>query len=214
MRPLELFMSRKFSYGYIAIIWAIWLGHGVGPLDNCVELGGGLSCTGGIWPKDILRSPLRFISAILIGPIFHNSTEHILFITGTFLWLVQSFEVRVGAIRTFILFLICTAIAATLVSAGMVIAGHFWPKDPNLISGFSRTWMGGSAGLFGIIGASSHQSRRIWVVPAIAITFETWNHFLHGTSMFTSIGHMVAMTAGFLIWGWWIGNLRKSVDSS
>jgi len=214
MRPLELFVSRKFSYGYLAIIWAIWLGHGVGPLDNCVELGGGLSCTGAIWPTDIYRSPLRYISALLIGPIFHNSSEHIIFVTVTFFWLVQSFEIREGAVRTLILFLVCTAIAATLVSIVMITAGHFWPDDPLLASGLSRAWMGGSGGLFGIIGASSHQSRRRWLVPAIAVTFEFWNHFSHGTSIFTSSGHMVALAGGFLIWGWWTSNLRKSVDSS
>jgi len=32
--------------------------------------------------------------------------------------------------------------------------------------------------------------------------------------MYTSIGHMVALIAGFLLWGWWTGNLRKSIDSS
>ena len=214
MRPWELFMSRKFAYGYLGIIWGIWLGHGVGPLDNCVDRGGGLSGTGGIWPEDLYRAPLRFFASLLIGPIFHNSSEHILFITGTFFWLVQSFEVRAGAVRTLILFFIGTAIAATLVSIGMVVAVQIWPEDPVLTEGLARAWMGGSGGLFCIIGASSHQSRRRWLVPAIAVTFESWNYFLHGTSLFTSMGHMVAMTAGFLIWGWWIGNLSKSVDSS
>jgi hypothetical protein len=214
MRPLELFMSRKFSYGYLVSIWGIWLAHGVGPLNNCVELAGGLGCIGGIWPEDIYRAPLRFISSLLIGPIFHNSPGHILFVTTTFFWLVQSFEVRAGAVRTLILFLICTAIAATLVSVGMVVAGQIWPDHSVLSEGLARAWMGGSAGMFGIIGASSYQSRRLWVVPAIAVSFETWNHFVYGTSLFTSLGHMVALTSGFFLWGWWIGNLSKSVDSS
>lgn len=128
----------------------------------------------------------------------------------SFLVFVQSFEVREGAIRTYILFMICLSVAAIGVSIGMHIGELIYPDSEFLRGGFARNWNGGSAGFFGLIGASSHQVRKVWMVPTIAVAFEMWNHFFNGIGALTSAAHMLSMTVGFLLWGYWISSHSES----
>ncbi len=210
LRPLELFLSRKFTFSYLFIIWIFWLTDITGPANDCYLTGGGISCMNGLWAGDLVDAPIRFFTSLFVIPFFHRDTTHIVFVTMSFLVFVQSFEVREGAIRTYILFMICLSGAALGVSFGMHIGELIYPNSEFLANGFARNWSGGSAGFFGIIGASSHQTRHLWLVPIIAIIFETWNHFINGISALTSSAHMVSMTVGFLLWGYWISsNSRK-----
>ncbi len=214
LKPFQAFMSRKFTYTYLMIIWVIWITIGRGPEYLCYANGGGLSCIGGIWPADLIDAPLRFFFSLLIAPIFHNSNEHIIFVSFGFLLFVQSFEARLGSLRTYILFMIFTCITALIMSSVMNISELIWTESTLLDEGFSRNWMGGSAGFFGLIGASSHQCKNMLLIPVIAITFEYWNHFFHGISFYTSSAHMISLISGFIIWGFWTGNLRNSRDNS
>ncbi len=213
LKPYQAFLSRKFTYTYLIIIWLIWLTLGRGPENECYDSDGGLFCIGGIWPADIIDAPLHFFSSLLIAPVFHNSNEHIFFVTVGFLIFVQSFEARLGALRTYFLFMLFTCIAALIMATVMNASDLIWPESKLLAEGFSRNWMGGSAGFYGIIGASAHQSRYVWMIPAIAIGFESWNHFLHGISLFTSSAHMISLICGFFVWGYWTGNLRQSAKN-
>ncbi len=210
LRPLELFLSRKFTFSYLILIWIFWLSDMTGPPNNCHITGGGYSCIAGIWPSDLVDAPVRFFTSLLVIPFFHHDTPHIIFVTMSFLVFVQSFEAREGAIRTYVLFMICLSLTAIGVSIGMHIGELIYPDSEFIRSGFARNWNGGSAGMFGIIGASSHQARKAWLVPTIAIVFEMWNHFINGIGTLTSTAHMMSMTVGFLLWGYWISSHSES----
>ena len=210
LRPLELFLSRKFTFSYLILIWVFWLSDMTGPPNDCYITGGGYSCIAGIWPGDLVDAPIRFFTSLLIIPFFHHDTPHIMFVTMSFLVFVQSFEAREGAIRTYVLFMICLSLTAIGVSIGMHIGELIYPDSEFIRSGFARNWNGGSAGMFGIIGASSHQARKAWLVPTIAIVFEMWNHFINGIGTLTSTAHMMSMTVGFLLWGYWISSHSES----
>lgn len=133
-----------------------------------------------------------------------------MFVTISFLIFVQSFEAREGAIRTYILLMLCLSIAAITVSATMIIGELFAPNSELLSYGFARNWSGGSAGFFGIIGASAHQTRKVWLVPSIAVGFEMWNHFFNDIGILTSSAHMVSLMVGYLLWGYWISSHSES----
>ena len=210
LRPLELFLSRKFTFSYLILIWVFWLSDMTGPPNDCYITGGGYSCITGIWPGDLVDAPIRFFTSLLVIPFFHHDTPHIMFVTMSFLVFVQSFEAREGAIRTYVLFMICLSLTAIGVSIGMHIGELIYPDSEFIRSGFARNWNGGSAGMFGIIGASSHQARKAWLVPTIAIVFEMWNHFINGIGTLTSTAHMMSMTVGFLLWGYWISSHSES----
>ena len=210
LRPLELFLSRKFTFSYLILIWAFWLSDITGPANDCYITGGGNSCITGIWPGDLVDAPIRFFTSLLVIPFFHHDTLHIMFVSMSFLVFVQSFEAREGAIRTFVLFMICLSAAAIGVSIGMHIGELIYPDSDFLLSGFARNWNGCSAGFFGIIGASSHQARKVWVVPTIAVVFEAWNHFFNDIGILTSSAHMVSMAVGFLLWRHWLSSYSES----
>ena len=210
LRPLKLFLSRKLTFSYLIIIWVFWLSDMTGPANDCYITGGGYSCITGLWAVDLIDAPIRFFTSLLVIPFFHHDTTHIVFVTMSFLIFVQSFEVRVGAIRTYILFMICLSITAVGISIGMHIGELINPDSEFIRSGFARNWNGGSVGMFGLIGASSHQARKVWMVPTIAIIFEMWNHFINGISTLTSTAHIVSMIVGILLWGYWVSNHSES----
>ena len=207
LRPLELLLSRKFSILYLAVIWVLWLGLVPGGKFDCIEFGGRLGCVGGLWPEEIISKPLKFLFSLVVAPWFHHDGgEHIFFVTCFgFMIFVQSFEVREGSVKTFLIFFTSIAFAGILVALAMNMGDMLWPDNEIINQGMGRSWIGGSAGFFGIIGASAHQSNSRWLVILIAVIFETWNYYTHGISTFTSVAHMMSMAYGFLIWGWWTG---------
>ena len=210
LRPYQIFLSRKFSFNYLIIIWIIWIFVGNGPEKTCDYTNDMISCIGGLWPTGLFDAPLHFFTSLVIAPIFHNSNEHIIFVSVGLMIFVQSFELRQGLLQTYFLFMLFTSITAITMAVIMNTLEIFLPGSQLLASGLSRNWMGGSAGFYGIIGASAHQTKNKWVVPSIAIGFESWNHFLHGISIFTSSAHMISLISGFIIWGYWTGNLGRS----
>ena len=204
LRPMELLLSRKFSILYLAVIWPLWLGYG-GDLE-CIDVGGTLGCIGALWPEEIISNPLKFLVSLVLAPWFHHSGgEHIFFVTLGFMLFMQSFEVREGSVKAALMFFSSVAVAGILVALSMNMGDVLWPNNDIINQGIGRNWKGGSAGFFGIIGASAHQSNSRWLVILIAVIFETWNYYTHGISTFTSVAHMMSMAYGFLIWGWWTG---------
>lgn len=206
LRPLQLFLNRKFTLSYIGIVWLIWLLPSLGPEHNCYIPDSGFDCSGGLWPSDLVNAPLTFLTTMSVMFLYHNTLVHILFVTTGFIIFVQSFETRENALSTLSVFLATTFIAAILVSLGMNLGSTIWPKSELLSAGMGRNWMGGSAGFYGVIGAAAHHSRIVWFVPLLIAIFEVWNHLGNDISLFTSMAHMIAMAAGFIIWSRWNRN--------
>ena len=75
-------------------------------------------------------------------------------------------------------------------------------------------WTGGSVGFMTLIGALSHHTRRLWVVPAILLGFEYWNRYYNGISTYITLAHLTAALFGFVVWGWWLSkNDEQTVDA-
>lgn len=203
LNPLDLLKSRTFSYTYLVIIWVIWLIPTLGPAHDCYSTNSAFDCAHGLWPSDLIDAPLQYFMALIPMVLFHNTLIHILFVSTGVMIFVQSFESRESAKETFGLFMACTAIAGVTVSIGMLLSQLIWPDSETLAIGFSRNWIGGSAGFYGVIGASAHHSRIVWFVPLLIFMFELWNHFYNDISIFTASAHMVAMAAGFFLWHQW-----------
>ena len=74
------------------------------------------------------------------------------------------------------------------------------------------SWMGGSIGLMGILGALSHHSRWKWLIPAILLTFEYWNREYNGISEYITWGHLSSAIFGFVIWGLYLRRNTSMAD--
>ncbi len=100
--------------------------------------------------------------------------------------------------------------------AGIIFntGSHFWPDNETFAHPMTRSRMGGSIGLMGILGALAHHSRWKWLIPAILLTFEYWNRAYNGISEYITWGHLLSALFGFIIWGIYLKrkNSEKIID--
>ena len=207
----EFLRSRSFSLIYLSGIIAIWapLGFGHWGSLRCETLGEQLACSSAIWPNKLVDAPHEFILSFFTSPRFHNDYPHIKFMIISFVIFTQSFEAKAGSKATAAIFfgtLACSAIVAAII---FNTGSHFWPDNDTFVHPMTRSWMGGSIGLMGILGALSHHSRWKWLIPAILLTFEYWNREYNGISEYITWGHLSSAIFGFVIWGLY---LRRNVS--
>jgi len=199
----EFLRSRSFSLIYLSGIITIWatLGFGHWGSLRCDTLGEQLACSSAIWPNKLVDAPHEYLLSFFTSPWFHNDFHHIIFIIISFIIFTQSFEVKAGPKSTAIIFF--GAIAFTSIVAGIIFntGAHFWPDNEIFTHPMSRSWMGGSIGLMGILGALSHQSRWKWLIPIILLSFEYWNSEYNGISEYITWGHLSSALFGFVVWG-------------
>lgn len=198
LSPQEFLRSRSFSIVYIASI--ILIPHFFG-----------FSYWGAITPSKLFTAPHEYLLSFITVPFVHYGTEHITQVAITFAVFCQSFESRAGSKETAILFF--STIAFTGLAMGLFInVGNWFSPDTELFThAMERSWMGGSIGFFGILGALSHYSREKWLVPAIIVSFETWNRYENGMNEYITIGHLCSALFGFVIWGLYLKH-QTSMD--
>ena len=201
--------SRKFSVTYLVIIWIILGVLGFAARRNC-DTGPWqivFQCNWTMWMIEYKTNFWHFLGTSLTTAWFHNDFVHILFVTlFGFLFPVQSFETQHGTKLTVFVYFF------TYILIGLFNGSLFnylvveWP-DVHLFShAFSRAWMGGSVGIFGIIGGLSYFSGKKWFLYSLVFFFEVFNHFVLGNNVYISFIHITSTTFGWLqcwIWDWW-----------
>ena len=199
----EFLRSRSFSLIYLSGIVTIWVTLGFGHWGSlrCETLGEQLACSSAIWPNKLVDAPFEFLLSFFASPWFHNDYPHIKFVIISFIIFTQSFEAEAGSKSTAILFF--GTIAFSSIIAGIIFntGAYFWPGDETFTDPMSRSWMGGSIGLMGILGALSHHARWKWLIPTILLSFEYWNREYNGISEYITWGHLSSALFGFVIWG-------------
>ncbi|MDP6640319.1 MAG: hypothetical protein QF817_04545 [Candidatus Poseidoniaceae archaeon] len=191
-------MTRGFTISFLSISWLTIIFLGFGSSWNCSESWQNeIICSSAIYANEIFTQPHEFIFSWFSAVWFTNGLDHIIYVTVGFLIFVQSYECRMGTGKTIFLFFSGTAVAATVVSIGINYGYAAFPLDEMFITGMSRNWMGGSVGMFAIMGALLHCSRRPLLLLIPIILFEIWNGQTN-ISFLTSSGHMVAITYGYV----------------
>ena len=104
----QIYYSRFFTIKFLIIIWLIWFFLGDMSNHNCITPSEKIGCYAAIWHENIIH-PVNYLISFITAPFFYNSTQHITFTTISFLIFVQSFEARVGTIRTIIIFYLTKA---------------------------------------------------------------------------------------------------------
>ncbi|MDG1524782.1 MAG: rhomboid family intramembrane serine protease [Candidatus Thalassarchaeaceae archaeon] len=199
----EFLRTRSFSLIYLSGIITIWatLGFGHWGSLRCETLGEQLACSSAIWPNKLIDAPHEYLLSFFTSPWFHNDLPHIKFVIISFAIFTQSFEAKAGTKSTASLFF--GTIAFTSIIAGIIFntGAHFWPESEIFTHPMKRSWMGGSIGLMGILGALSHHSKWKWLIPAILLSFEYWNREYNGISEYITWGHLSSALFGFVVWG-------------
>ena len=206
LRPYDLFNSRKFCFTYLLIVLSIWyfLGFGHWGGRRCETLIEQLSCSSSIWPKKLFSSPLEYFTSFFTSPFFHNDPPHLKLVLYGFLVFSQSFEARTDSKSTMILFF--SSITFTGILMGLIMnIGNFFDSDSEFFLGaLNRSFMGGSVGMFGLLGGLSHFSRNKWFIPILVMSFEIWNRYENGMNIYISMGHLSSFLFGFFAWGYWL----------
>lgn len=208
----ETLKSRTFTFGYLLIIWIlVWL-LDFGSTRNCGPTWQlQFICDQSVWMNKIYSEPFNYFLSFFTATFFHNGLDHILFVTVVgFLIIVQAFEVRNGTLPAIIIFFTSMVFICTLM--GFLINWGFthWPEISFFDLGMKRSWMGGSAGAFGVFGALSHNSRQRWITFIIIGIFETINLTFYGINLQISVIHTLCAIYGFTVWGIWLNRKKEN----
>ena len=82
--------------------------------------------------------------------------------------------------------------------------GFFFNPDIELFSYvMSRSFRGGSIGMFGALGALAYHAKKPQFPLILVFLFEVWNYNSYGTDAAISIGHASSTLIGLLVWRLW-----------
>lgn len=140
-----------------------------------------------------LNTLLHFFTSVWVN---HHPVQlfYVLVLLAAFgMW----FEAREGTKRAALVFF-ATSIAAGIV-AGILAHVVGWLWDPAWLAALmQKPWVGGSAGAFGLAGATAARARRPWLIMGVLTAWELnveWWHLRNYTIVF----HSVALATG-----WWM----------
>ena len=201
----DALISRRFSLVYLLIIGVLYAALGLGS-SRCATPSEAIICDFSLWPYNLFEAPHVYIFSLFTSIWFHNSSDHILLVVVVIVIFLQSAEVRIGTKRAMIALFSVQFMVAFIITLYLHLGHHFYPEDDWFEFGLNgRTYMGGSVGLFGVVGVLFAQVKRPLIAAGIYFLFEFWNGWIYqGASMYVVTGHFTAFTLGFLIGTYWM----------
>jgi hypothetical protein len=166
------------------------------------------------------------IRALATAPFLNHDSIQLVYITVLVLVHVMRFERREGARRTALLFVI--GLISGAFGAGLFL--HLlYPEitsAPMYAYAWERSWSGGSAGCFAVIGALATRSRRPWLFLGIVVLWDLYWPYLrvwaagsggpqfdlvwwHVPHSFTSVFHLIALAVGYVAARYWLRPARQ-----
>ncbi len=134
----------------------------------------------------------------MTAPWLNHNLVQLAYVTALLLLVGLPFEAREGTARTVALFFGTTFAGA--VAAGLLLHALYPEVWHNRFAerAWERTWSGGSAGAFGLIGATAARAPVPWPLLGLAIFWEAnvvWWYLREYTPAF----HLSALLVGFLV---------------
>lgn len=167
----------------------------------------------------------RAVRALATAPFLNHDGIQLVYISILVLIFGLRFERREGARRTALFFVV--GLVSGAFGAGMFL--HLiYPEitsAPMYAYAWERSWSGGSAGCFAVMGALAVRSRRPWLFLGLTVLWDlywpylrvwaagssgpqfdlVWWHVLHS---FTSVFHLIALSVGYLVARFWVRSPR------
>ncbi len=185
------------------IITAVFLKLGFGSTTICETAAEQFICANAIWAVNLTADPIQFVFSFFTAPWFHNGLPHFILIFICLFIVCQTAEVRIGTRQTMLMFFLGTLAVGTVISiilnVGLANSELYWFED-----GMTRNWMGGSVGLYFVMGALFAQIENPRTAVSIYLVFDMINLFiLHGAGSHTVFAHTLAVLSGVMIgWRW------------
>ncbi|MCV9388598.1 rhomboid family intramembrane serine protease [Reichenbachiella ulvae] len=201
----EWLISRKFTVSYLVIAWTILAIFGYAARRNCdgpweIQF----MCEMTMWMEQFRTDFWHFLMTCFTTAWFHNDPQHIWFVTlFGFLFPVQSFEEQHGTWNTIKLYFASYLFIGLYTGSLFNFLQLYWPDTHFVSNGFNRTWMGGSVGIFAIIGSLSYFSSKKWFLWAMVTVFEVFNMTVIGNNVHISFIHISCASFGWVYsWVW------------
>ena len=206
--------SRRFSVCYLLVIALLYALLGLGS-HGCSTSSEIIICDFALWPYNLFEAPHLFVISLFTSIWFHNSIDHILLVTVVIVIFLQSAEVRIGTKKAMIAMFTVQALVALIMTLYLYMGDYLNPTDDWYAHGINnRNYMGGSVGLFGVVGVLFSQIKRPIAGALFYSGFEFWNaHIYHGASMYVVLGHVTAFTLGFILGQYWLRQEIKQIET-
>ncbi len=147
---------------------------------------------------DLSRDFPRALRSLATAPFLNHNAVQLVYVTVLLLLIGLVFETKEGTPRTIGLFF-GTSFAGAL-GAGLLLHIIYPELLDNgfLDHAWERTWSGGSAGAFGLMGALAARARMPWLLLALFVAWEL-NVVLWYLREFTPAFHLTALLVGYLV---------------
>ena len=205
MKWSDALNSRRFTISYLLLIGILYAILGLGS-RSCSTSAEVIICNFTLWPYNLTEAPHLYVFSLITSIWFHNSSDHILLVVVVIVVFLQSAEVRIGTKRAMIALFSVHCLVALIITFYLYIGHHLDPTDAWFDFGLNgRNYMGGSVGLFGVLGVLFSQIKRPFVGASFYFGFEFWNAYIYeGASMYVVLGHVTAFTLGFILGRYWL----------
>tara|TARA_B000000532_G_scaffold196914_1_gene163100 strand:+ start:180 stop:899 length:720 start_codon:yes stop_codon:yes gene_type:complete len=211
----EIVRSRRFSVTYLLSVMFLYAMLGYGSRD-CFTPSEAIICDFALWPSQLFEAPHLYILSLFTSIWFHNDPNHFLLILVVILLFFQTAEVRIGTRRALVALFGVQFLVAILMTLYLYAGTQLYPDDPWYLHGYSgRNYMGGSVGLFGVMGVLFAQIDKPVAGALFYAGFEYWNGFIyHGASLYVVTGHVIAFTMGFCLGLYWLRQEMTNPDAA
>jgi len=150
---------------------------------------------------ELSQAPIEAAGSLLTAPFLNHAPLQLGYVTVLLVLFGIAFEVHEGSLRASLVFM-GSGLAGALV-AGVLLHGLIavFPGSEFLTFAWERTWSGGSAGAFGIMGGLAARARRPWPLFAFFVFWEL-NVGAWYLRSFTPAFHLTALATGFALKRW------------
>ena len=215
LNPIEIILTRRFTILYLTILWIYVIF-----IDEAIEGSAYYNLRtiaediARMDPNELTSNPLVFFLSLIISPFAHWDTVHAMYVTAGIMFFLQSFEAHNNWKSAGFIF-IGTSVLTSILMAIFYNIGFSINPDIELFSNvMSRSFRGGSIGMFGALGALAFHAKKPQFPLILVFLFEVWNYTSYGTDAAISIGHATSTLIGLLIWRWWKGKREMHNESN
>ena len=138
------------------------------------------------------------LRSLFTAPFFNHNAVQLVYVIILLMLVGIPFEFHEGSIRSIVIFFATSFTGA--VSAGLLL--HvIYPSlidTPLLAGAWERSWSGGSAGCFGLMGATAARAPVPWLMLMLFVAWEATVVTVY-LREYTPAFHLSALLAGFLL---------------
>lgn len=193
----QRFSSAPAVMIYLIVSWVLFLPFAT-VQRGILQLPWELTERFGYAIPDLMRSPLSALTSLVTAPLVNHDIIQLVYVTVLLLVFGLPFEAREGTRRFLVVFVLVGALGALVAGVLLHVIYPDVSAHPVLETAWERTWSGGSAGAFGIMGGVAARARNPWPLLAFFAFWELnvgwW--FLRS---YTPAFHMTALVGGFLL---------------